>query len=310
MPSLSVSSLSVSSRAYALLIITTLIWAGNSVAGKIGAGHVHPFLLTALRWLLAVLIIIPLAWPKLRHDWPLIKRHWPLLILYGIFGFGLFNLLLYTALNYANVVNVMIEQAAIPLLIFLGNFALFRVKATVAQLAGFGLTLAGVIVTASHGDPSRLLRLEVNIGDALMLLAVVIYAGYTVTLKWKPPVHWQTLIAIPCIGAVIACVPFLLWTYSHEPFVWPDATGWGVIVYACVIASLVASATYVAGIELIGANRAGLFINLLPVFGVMLSVIILRAPLEGFHLVAMALVISGIVLSEWSRARSSSPSPR
>lgn len=303
-------TLSASSRAYALLIITTLIWAGNSVAGKIGAGHVHPFLLTALRWSLAVFIIIPLAWPKLRRDWPVIKRHWVLLMVYGIFGFGLFNLLLYTALNYANVVNVMIEQAAIPLMIFLGNFALFRVKATAAQLAGFGLTLAGVVVTASHGDPSRLLRLEVNVGDALMMLSAIIYAGYTVGLKWKPPVHWQTLIAIPCIGAVLACVPFLIWTYSHQAFAWPDATGWGVIVYAGIFASLVASGTYVAGVELIGANRAGLFINLLPVFGVILSVVILRAPLEGFHLAAMGLVIGGIVLSEWSRARSSSPSPR
>jgi drug/metabolite transporter (DMT)-like permease len=296
------ANLSVSSRAYVLLSITTLIWAGNSVAGKIAAGHVHPVLLTSLRWFMAMLIIIPLAWPKLKRDWPVIKRHWPLLIVYGIFGFGLFNLLLYTALNHASVVNVMIEQAAIPLMIFLANFALFRVKATAAQLAGFGLTLAGVVVTASHGDPARLLRLEVNIGDALMLLSAVIYAGYTVGLKWKPPVHWQTLIAIPCIGAVIACVPFMIWTYSHQPFAWPDATGWGVIVYAGIFASLVASGTYVAGVELIGANRAGLFINLLPVFGVILSVIILRAPLEAFHVVAMGLVISGIVLSEWSRA--------
>jgi drug/metabolite transporter (DMT)-like permease len=301
--------LAVSSRAYVLLSITTLIWAGNSIAGKIGAGHVHPVLLTSLRWLLATLIIIPLAWPNLKRDWPVIKRHRLLLIVYGMFGFGLFNLLLYTALNHASVVNVMIEQAAIPLMIFLGNFALFRVKATIAQLAGFGLTLAGVIVTASHGDPTRLLRLEVNIGDALMLLSVIIYAGYTVALKWKPPVHWQTLVAIPCMGAVLACVPFLIWTYSREPFAWPDATGWGVIVYATIFASLVATATYVAGIELIGANRAGVFINLLPVFGVLLSVVILRAPLEGFHFVAMALVIAGIVLSEWSRARFSSPSP-
>ena len=296
-------SLTASGRAYALLSLTTLIWAGNSIAGKIGAGHVHPVLLTSLRWVLAIAIIIPLSWPNLRRDWPVIKRHWGLLTLYGVTGFGLFNLLLYTALNHAHVVNVMIEQAAIPLLIFAGNFALFRVKATAAQLAGFALTLAGVIVTASHGDLSRLLQLDVNIGDALVLLAVTIYAGYTVALRWKPPVHWQTLVAIPSLGALLACIPFLIWTYAHEPFVWPDATGWSVIVYAAIFASLIASATYIAGIDLIGANRAGLFVNLLPVFGILLSVLILRAPLHGFHFAAIALVIAGIVLAEWSRMR-------
>ncbi len=225
------------------------------------------------------------------------------MLAYGATGFALFNMLLYTALTETGVINVMIEQAGIPIVIFIGNFILFRTSASWAQLAGFALTFAGVLVTAIQGDIGRLLNLKLNIGDALMLLAIVIYGGYTVSLKWKPPLHWQSLLAIPCIGAALTCLPFAAWRFAVHPFGLPDATGWGVTVYAAVFVALIASATYIAAIERIGANRAGIFINLLPIFGVALSVLILRAPLHGFHIVALALVCGGIVLSEGQRLR-------
>jgi drug/metabolite transporter (DMT)-like permease len=292
-------------RAYALLIVTTFLWAGNSVAGKIGAGHVDPVLLTTLRWGIAAVVIVAVSWKHLRADWPVIRRHLPVLLAYGATGFAVFNMLLYTALTKTGVVNVMIEQAGIPFAIFTGNFLLFRTRATIAQLAGFILTFAGVIITATHGDVAQLIRLQLNMGDALMLVAVIVYAGYTVALKWKPDVHWQTLLAVPCVAAALTCLPFLAWKYATHPFGPPDAVGRGVTLYAALLVALVASAAYVAGIELIGANRAGLFINLLPIFGVILSVVLLHAPLQSFHIVALGLVCAGIVLAEMSRARPS-----
>jgi drug/metabolite transporter (DMT)-like permease len=290
-------------KAYGLLILTSLVWAGNSVAGKIAAGHIDPILLTTLRWWIAALVIVALSVKHLKTDWPVILKHWPLLMAYGVSGFALFNIFLYSALTQTNVINVMIEQAGIPFVIFLGNYLLFRTRATVAQLIGFALTLSGVILTATHGDIAQLLRLQFNIGDIMMLLAVLIYGGYSVSLKWKPVMHWQSLLAIPCIGAAITCVPVLIWRTLTHSFAAPDATGWGVVVYAALFVALLASATYIAGIELIGANRAGLFINLLPIFGVFLAVIILREPLHDYHLIALALVSGGIILSEWSRLR-------
>ena len=290
-------------RAYGLLILTAFIWAGNSVAGKIGAGHIDPVLLTTLRWWIAAVVICVLSVPKLRQDWPVIRRHWPLLLLYGASGFALFNMLLYSALTKTAAVNVMIEQAGIPIFIFLGNFLLFRTRASWAQLAGFALTFSGILITASHGDIGRLLRLQLNAGDVMMVVAVITYAGYTVALKWKPVMHWQSFLAVPCVGAALTCLPFVLWRHATHPFGLPDGTGWGVVVYASLFVALLASATYVAGIDLIGANRAGLFINLLPIFGVVQAVVILREPLHGFHIVALGLVCAGIVLAEWNRLR-------
>jgi drug/metabolite transporter (DMT)-like permease len=197
----------------------------------------------------------------------------------------------------------MIEQAGIPFVIFVGNFILFRTRATGSQLIGFTLTFIGVLITAVHGDITRMLTLRFNQGDAMMLLAVILYGGYSVCLKWKPVMHWQSLLAIPCIGAALTCIPFIVWRYVTHPFGWPDATGWWVVVYASVFVALVSAATYIAGIERIGPNRAGLFINLLPIFGITLSVILLREPVHGFHILAISLVCGGIILSELKRFR-------
>ncbi len=290
-------------QAYAFLTLTAFIWAGNSVAGKLGAGHIDPILLTTLRWGSAAVIITLLSLKQLKADWPVIRQHLWLMLGYGAAGFALFNMLLYSALTQTSAVNVMIEQAGIPFVIFAGNFLLFRLRATMAQLVGSILTLGGVIVAASHGNLAQLLHLKLNVGDAMMLLAVLLYGGYSVALKWKPPVHWQSLLAVPCIAATLVCLPFVVWRALTHPFGWPDATGWGVTVYASIFVALIASATYIAGIERIGANRAGLFINLLPIFGVLLAVIILREPLHGYSLVALGLVCGGIVLAEWSRMR-------
>jgi drug/metabolite transporter (DMT)-like permease len=290
-------------RAYALLILTNLLWAGNSVAGKLAVGHVVPVLLTALRWLLAAVLITAVSVKVLKRDWPVIRRTWPLLLAYGAMGFALFNLLLYIALTRTSTVNVMIEQAATPFIIFLGNFVLFKVRATAAQITGFLLTLTGVAITATHGDIGQLLHLNLNLGDALMLVAVLLYGGYTVALKWRPDLHWQSFLAVPCIGAVLGCLPFLVWRATSAPLPWPDLQGWLIVLYAALGPSLVAAAAYVAAIGLIGSNRAGLFINLLPIFGVFLAVVILREPLHGYHLAALALVCAGIVLAEWSRFR-------
>lgn len=295
-------------RAYGLLILTAFLWAGNSIAGKIGVGHIDPILLATLRWSIAAVIVVALSWNRLGADWRVIRRHWPLLFGYGATGFCLFNILLYSALTTTSVVNAMIEQAATPLCIFFGNFLISRTRATWSQLAGFALTLAGVVITATHGEPGRLLKLQLNLGDGLMLMGVLVYAGYTVALKWKPVMHWQSFLAVPSIAAALTCLPFLAWHAAHHPVALPDATGWGAALYAGIFAALVASATYVAGIDLIGANRAGLFINLLPVFGVLLSVALLHEPLHVFHFAALGLVCAGIVLSEWGRAKTY-PSP-
>jgi len=293
----------VNARAYFYLSITALFWGGNSVAGKMAVGHVSPMMLTTLRWLVALVVILALMTPQIRRDWDKIRRHWLQLIAYGAVGFTLFNAFLYSAVKYTSAINAVILQAGIPMLIFLFNFALFRMKASLAQVVGFTVTLIGVLLTAAHGDFASLMWLRFNFGDALMILACIVYAAYTVALRWKPAMHWQSFIAAPAFGALLSAIPLLFWELSTGSAIVPDATGWAIVLYAAIFPSLMSQVLYVRGVEMIGANRAGLFINAIPVFGTLLSVLLVGEAFQPFHLVALALVLGGIAIAERGRPK-------
>ncbi|WP_275784850.1 DMT family transporter [Pararhizobium gei] len=290
-------------QAYVILCITTLIWGGNSVAGKMAVGHVSPMMLTGLRWVIACTVLLIFAAPQVRRDLPALRKNWLLLLSYGTIGFTAFNAFLYSALQYTTAINAVIEQAGIPMVIFVLNYALFRTAISVAQIAGFTLTLFGVALTASHGDLSTLLSLQLNRGDALMLAAVLVYAAYTVALRWKPDIHWKSLIAVSAFGALLSSLPLVLWEFSSGNVNWPDMTGWAIIAYAGLLASLMAQILYVRGVELIGPNRAGLFINTIPIFGTLLSIALIGEDLQTFHIIAMLLVLGGIGVAERGRPK-------
>lgn len=285
-------------RAYLFLIITSMSWGGNAVAGKLAVGHISPMVLTSVRWGLAFFILLTFALPQVRRDIKLIRANLPLLIGYGMFGFTFFNIFLYSALQYTTAINVAIEQASIPMLIFLANFLLFRIRVTPAQIIGFALTLAGVAVTASSGSLARLIGLELNQGDALMLLAVLCYGGYTVALRYKPQLHWQSMITVMAGAAFLTSLPFSAFELAKGTAILPDTTGWLVAVFTAVFPSLMAQVLFIRGNEIIGSNRAGVFINLVPIFGTLLSVMILGEVLQLYHVVALGLVLGGIWLSE------------
>ncbi|MDK1490526.1 DMT family transporter [Sinorhizobium sp. 7-81] len=293
----------MNAKAYFYLAITSLFWGGNSVAGKMAVGHVSPMMLTTLRWMVALAVILALMTPQIRRDWDKIREHWLQLLAYGAVGFTMFNAFLYSAVKYTSAINAVILQAGIPMLIFLFNFVLFRTKASVAQLIGFTVTLIGVLITAAHGDLASLLQLQFNFGDALMLLACIVYAAYTVGLRWKPNMHWQSFIAAPAFGALLSAIPLLIWEFWNGSAIVPDASGWAIVVYAAIFPSLMSQVLYVRGVEMIGANRAGLFINAIPVFGTLLSVLLVGETFHPFHLVALLLVLGGIAIAERGRPK-------
>lgn len=285
-------------RAYLLLTLTTFFWGANAIAGKLAVGHISPMLLTSVRWGMALAILLCFALPQVKRDRAGIARHWLMLTLLGAFGFAAFNITLYSALEFTSAINVVIEQAGMPIVIFLANFLLFRIRVTGAQILGFLLTVAGVAVAASSGSLERLMALELNRGDAIMLFGVLLYGGYTVALRFKPEMHWQSLMSVMALAAFITSLPFTLWEISRDAVIWPDARGWMVAAYTAIFPSLVAQVYFIRGTELIGSNRAGLFINLVPIFGTLMSVLILGEILHLYHVLALTLVIGGIALAE------------
>lgn len=287
-------------NAYVLLLLTTLFWGGNAVAGKFAVGHVSPMMLNTLRWGVASLVLLVIARRRLAQDWPAIRRNLPLLFALGAAGFTLFNAAMYSALVFTSAINVSIEQAGMPMLIFVANFVLYRIGVAPGQIVGFTVSLVGVALTAAHGDLSRLAELDVNRGDLIMLAGVVAYAGYTVALRYKPAIHWQSAVLALSVAALVTSLPFAAWEWSAGDAVPPDAAGWGIVLYTAIFPSILAQAFYIRGVELIGGNRAGLFVNMVPIFGTLLSVVLLGEAFHLHHAIALAMVLGGIWLAEHS----------
>ena len=278
------------SQPYLLLSLTAAMWAGNTIAGKLAAGHVSPLLLTSIRWAIADIILLVAAAPMLRRDWPTIARHLPFLALLGAMGFTLFNSLFYVALNYTTAIHAAIEQAAMPLVVFALNFAIFRVRATWLQIAGFALTLVGVILTATNGNPFAVAGQNINIGDLMMMIAVLAYGLYSVLLVRKPPLHWLSFITILAGFAFITSIPAAIYEMTSP--------GWGVAVYTAIFPSILAQLMWIRGLEIIGTNRGGVFINLVPIFAAVMAVLILGEEFRLYHAVALALVIFGVWITQ------------
>jgi drug/metabolite transporter (DMT)-like permease len=273
-----VSESAMQRTAYTLLVFTTLFWACNTIAGKIAVGHVSPMALNALRWAVALALVTALGWRHLARDWPLIRARLPWLVALGTAGFTLFNAALYQALVYTSSVNAAIEQAAIPLVIFVANFIVYRIAATWAQIAGFVMSVAGI-----------------------MLVAILVYGGYTVALRSKPAIHWMSMMIVLCATATVTSLPLMAAEAAWDTLILPDATGWALIVFTALFPSALAQAFYIRGVEMIGANRAGLFINLVPIFATALAVLLLGEAFRAHHALALGLVFGGIWLAERGR---------
>ncbi len=294
------------SRAYLLLVVTTLFWGSNAIAGKLAVGHISPFLLTSTRWAVALLAAIVLGHRRFMADRATVRRHLPLLFAYGAIGFACFNATFYTAAQYTTALNIVIIQAGMPLVIFCVNFALFRIRVTTGQAAGFALTLTGVMLAVSNGSLETFLGLKFNRGDALMLLAILFYGSYTATLRWKPAMHWLSFMIALSAAAFVASLPFTLWEAASGRLFLNDGRGVAIGLFAALGPGLIAQATFIAGTEIIGSNRAGLFINLVPIFGGLMSVALLGEQLHLYQLAALALVVGGIAIAERRRRTATS----
>ena len=282
-----------------MLVLTMAFWGGNAVAGKFAVGEISPFVLTFLRWTLAALIVISFAWPHLRRDWPTIKASFPYLGGMGAMGFAVFAGLLYLGLVTTTAINATIIQAAMPMFIFALNFAFFRTAATPLQVLGYSLTLVGVAIAAGQGDLSGLLALDLNQGDLFVILAAIVYAGYSVALRQKPSMHWLSFLTVLFVAGSLASIPFVIAESLTGHAIWPHSTtGWTVLAFVTLLPSLLAQAFFIRGNEVLGSNAAGLFLNLIPIMGAIFSVALLAERFHLFHAASLALVLGGIALAQ------------
>jgi drug/metabolite transporter (DMT)-like permease len=284
-----------------LLCLTMLFWAGNSIAGRALAGVVPPMSLSFWRWVLAAALITPFAWPHLRADFAVLRRHWGMVVLLSATGVASFGALLYLGLETTTALNSLLMQAAIPPLILLFALVFLRERTGWAQTLGVVLSLAGVLVVIAQGRPWDLLHLDIHPGDGLVLIGVLLYAGYSLLLRRKPAVHPLSLLWATFMVSILLLAPLYAWEVSRLGGFALTGEAMAGLAYVAVFPSFLAYLFFNRGVELLGASRAGHFMHLMPVFGSVLAVALLGEAFHGFHAVGVALIGAGISLASFRR---------
>ena len=284
--------------AWILLTITSLCWSANTVFAKLAVGEVSPMTLVALRWMLVVVALAPFARKPLTKDWATLRPHLARIAAMGALGFTLFNVLFYIAAHHTSAVNLGITQAVMPIFIFLIAFVRFRISVTPLQMLGVVAAVAGVMLVAAQGDWHRFVTIQFNSGDLTTIGATLLYAAYTVALRTRPVVSPLSFFAVLAGAALITAVPLAAYEWLAGDAIWPTETGWALITAIALFPSLLGQLLFIRGVEIIGPGRAGLFVNLTPVFAAGLAVAFLGESFHWYHGAALALVFLGIWASE------------
>ena len=287
--------------AYLLLTLTMVFWAGNFVVGRWAAGHVPPMTLACLRWTGAALLVLPLAWPHLVRDRARLVASAPILAMLGLTGSGLFNTLQYLALTETTAASAAILQSAGPALIALTGFALYRERAGSGELAGILVSLTGVLVVVGHGSLATLAAFQLNRGDLVMLAAMVIWALYAVLLRRRPAVHALSFAAVTYAIAALINMPLAAFEHAAGARIEASLAAWLAIAYTAIFPSFLAYLCFNRGVEIVGATRAGVTMNLVPLFTAVLAIAALGEQPQPYHAVGFALIIAGVWLSARQR---------
>ncbi|MFY8083520.1 MAG: DMT family transporter [Rubrivivax sp.] len=291
-----------------VLVLTTppLLWAGNAVVGRLMVGQVPPLTLNFLRWVLALALLLPLAWRALL---PLarIRERWPYLLAIGTLGVGAYNSLQYLALVTSTPINVTLVASSLPVWTVLVGALFYGVRPTRREGVGAALGLAGVALVVSRGAWETLVAVRFVPGDLYVLLAVIGWAFYSWLLA-RPPAHmrgdqrpdwdWSGLLLIQTLFGLTGSTLFM----AAEQAAGAPAIhwSWGVaaaLLYVALGASLLAYRCYGLAVAQAGPALAAVFTNLTPLIAAVLSALVLGESPRPYHALAFVLIVGGIVVS-------------
>lgn len=285
-------------RPYLLLTLTSLFWAGNAVVGRATVQVIPPVALAEIRWTLAFLLLLPFVWSTLRAEMPVIRRHIGILALLAATSIGAFNTLLYWSLKHTTATNATLMQSTGPLLIGLWSFVLFREPLTRRQFAGICISLMGILAIISAGDLSRIVHLSLNAGDVAVIAAIGIYSLYSTLLRKRPAMSDLSFAAVTIGLGAIMVFPFTLAEHFSGARLAPfTAATAAAIVYVTIFPSILAVLFYNRGVQLVGANRSGPFMHLVPLFAVVMAIAFLGERPGWHHFVGAILIIGGVFIA-------------
>jgi drug/metabolite transporter (DMT)-like permease len=282
--------------AFLMVAVAPMCWAGNIVLAKGVATLIPPVSLAFWRWTVAFLVLLPLTWPYVKQDWNSALSGWKMLALQSFFGISSFNTLLYLAMHTTTAINGALIQTTMPAVIIVISLILYGERVSWIQAAGVALCVVGAGVVVLKGRWQALIDMALVQGDLLMIVAVVLYALYSALLPKRPSMHPMSFLVYTFGLGALSLLPVYVWEiWAVGAFTLTPGVA-ASIGYVALFPSIVAYFCWNRGVSVIGANRTGLFINLIPVFAAILAIIFLGESLKTFHLVGMTLILLGFVM--------------
>lgn len=297
--------------AWLALLLPPLLWAGNFIVGRAVRDNMTPITLSLGRWTIALVCLLPFAFPRMRRDWPRYWDHRWLVLGTSIFGVAAYNSLLYFGLRTTTASNALLLNSLAPLLIVLFGAVLYRQRLSIGQGLGLGLSFIGVLTLVLHGHWSQWQSITFVSGDVVVLVAAVCWAVYTLWLRQLPTdLDRIGLMGMQIIVALIALLPAALFEYKLGMRPTLGATSLAAMGYVGVFASGLAYLLYMRAVQSFGAARAGLCVHLAPMFGVVLSAIFLHEQLHTYHALGIVAIAAGLVCSSVGGGQQGVPVPR
>jgi len=284
---------------YIFLTLTVLFWSGNFVFGRLISSEVEPVELAFFRWFFVALILLPYFIYRFKHIMKVFKKEYLIIIVFSILGVSAFNTLLYYGLQTTTATNALLINSSIPIIIIVLSSIILNTKITKIQSLGIFLSTVGVIFLILKGNIENFITLEFTSGDLWIIIACVTWALYTVLLKYKPKElnAFDFLSVTVFIGIVVLSFIYFSLGYSFElNFIQKDEVLYS-LIYIVVFPSLLSFYFWNMSIVEIGANKAGQFTHLMPIFGAILAYVFLGETLEFYHLVGILFIGIGIYLS-------------
>jgi len=285
--------------AYTLLICTTLIWSINFIIGKFAyLFEVPPLSLNFLRWSLVWILLFPFTYKEIFSNIRLIRKNIIYLTILAITSVSAFNSLVYLALNYTQAIDTILMISIIPVFVLFLSSILGVEKFNIFQLIGLIVSFVGVLIIFSNADLNKILNLNFNTGNAWMLLAVFCWALYSSLLKKKKlPFSTLGLVEILASIGLIFLIPQFIGEQMYGKEIKFNKAFFLILSFVTLFASIGAYYSWNKAIELIGPNRASIFLHLMPVFGVILAIVLLKEKFQMYHFIGATFIVTGIYLS-------------
>ena len=286
-------------KAYLMLVCATLFWAGNFNVGKIAfIENIPPFSLAFFRWLLVWIILLPFTFKEILKIKKEIFKNLPLLFLLGFTSVAMFSSFTYNALNYTQIINASLFNTAIPAMIILVCFLLKIEKTNIFQLSGLLISILGILVIITRLDINILLSLDFNRGDLFMLGGVIAWGIYSAFLKKRTfEVSLLALIQIFCSLGLLILFPAFIYELIQGKTLVVNENLFYILLYVAIFPSIGSYYCWAGAVSIIGANRAGIFLSLIPLFSSIFAIMFFNEKFLFFHFIGSILIIIGLFLT-------------